>query len=532
MNRREFLTRTGMGAAAMMLPAGLPVAAASAQHDKPNIVVIMADDMGFSDVGCYGGEVQTPNLDRLAAGGLRFSQFYNAARCCPTRASLLTGLYPHQAGVGAMVSPNDDRPGYRGRLNESCVTLAEVLRGAGYATYLSGKWHVSHYQYQNPEATLHPGTWPLQRGFDRFFGTLAGAGSFFAPVSLMRDNDFIAPGDDFYYTDAINDEAARFIAEADADKPLFLYAAHVAPHWPLHALPEDIERYKEVYRVGWDALRAERHERLIDLGLIDPAWSLTRRDARVPAWEDAEHKEWEIHRMAVYAAQVDRMDQGIGRIVDALEQSGRLENTLILFLSDNGASDEVIQGRETRHGYFERGGTTPEVFPGGPDTYASYGHGWANASNAPFRRYKKWIHEGGAATPLVAHWPAGIAERGGIRHQVGHIIDFMATFVDMAGAVYPEAFNGHAITPMEGVSLLPAFADRPLERTAPLFWEHLGNRGMRDGNWKLVAGDDAPWELYDMERDRTETNNLSDAHPERVAAMNAAYDAWAARVGV
>ncbi len=530
MNRRQFLKQAGTGAAAMMLPSYLRAAASG--PDKPNIVVIMADDMGFSDIGCYGSEIQTPNLDRLAAGGLRFSQFYNAARCCPTRASLLTGLYPHQAGVGAMVSTGDERPGYLGRLNDSCVTIAEALGGEGYQTFLSGKWHVTHYNYQEPEATLHRDTWPRQRGFDRFFGTLAGAGSFFSPISLMRDNEFIEPDDDFYYTDAINDAAARFITEAAPDKPFFLYTAHVAPHWPLHALPEDIERYKAVYTMGWDWLRAQRHRRLIELGLIDPQWTITERDERVPAWDDEAHKEWEIHRMAVYAAQIDRMDQGIGRIIAALEDTGRLDNTLILFLADNGGCAEIIQGKDTRHGHFPQGGTTPEILPGGPDTYASYGYGWANASNTPFRRYKKWIHEGGAASPLIAHWPAGIAARGEIRHQVGHIIDLMPTCVAIAGATYPEQFNDRTITPHEGVSLLPAFENQPLERNAPLFWEHFGNRGMRDGDWKLVAGKDEPWELYDMRRDRTETRNLIEEHPDRAAAMAADYDAWAARVGV
>ena len=531
MDRRTFLKQVGISATAMTLSAQLR-AAATDSANPPNIVIIMADDMGYSDIGCYGGEIETPHLDRLAAGGLRFTQFYNAARCCPTRASLLTGLYPHQAGVGSMVGVGGKEPGYRGRLNESCVTIAEGLKRAGYTTLMSGKWHVTHYRYQNPEPTLHRGTWPLQRGFDRFFGTLAGAGSFFTPVSLMRDNEFIEPGDDFYYTDAINDEAARFITEADADKPLFLYTAHVAPHWPLHALPEDIEKYKDVYRAGWDDIRKQRRARMDEMGLIDPDWKLTERDPRVSAWEDTEHQEWEIHRMAVYAAQVDRMDQGIGRIIEALEDTGRLDNTLILFLSDNGGCDEIIQGQDTRHGYFARGGTTPDVFPGEPDTYAAYGYGWANASNTPYRKYKKWIHEGGAATPLIAHWPERIKEHGALRHQIGHIIDFMATCLDIAGAEYPETFNGHDITPLEGVSLVPAFQDKPLERAAPLYWEHLGNRGIRDGKWKLVAGKDAPWELFDMERDRTETNNIADDHPDRVAAMTADYETWAERVGV
>ncbi|HEX71780.1 MAG TPA: arylsulfatase, partial [Candidatus Hydrogenedentes bacterium] len=464
----------------MMAPAYCRNIAAAAT--PPNIVIIMADDMGYSDIGCYGGEIQTPNLDRLAAGGVRFTQFYNAARCCPTRAALLTGLYPHQAGVGGMVGPGGREPGYRGRLNESCVTIAETLHAAGYTTLMSGKYHVTHYNYTDPEPTLHRASWPLQRGFDRFFGTLAGAGSYYAPVSLMRGNEFIEASDDFYYTDAISDTAAQFIREADADNPLFLYTAHVAPHWPLHALPEDIEKYKGIYRAGWDEIRAQRHGRMINMGLVRAEWPLTERDERVPAWDAAEHKEWEIHRMAVYAAQIDRMDQGVGRIIKALEDTNRLDNTLILFLADNGGCDEIIKGQDTRHGYFERGGTTPDVFPGEPDTYAAYGYGWANASNTPFRKYKKWIHEGGIASPLIAHWPAGIAGRGALRHQVAHVTDLMATCVDIADAAYPETRNGHDILPMEGVSLAPAFADKPLERTAPLFWEHIGNRGMRDGN--------------------------------------------------
>jgi arylsulfatase A-like enzyme len=279
MNRRTFLRQVGVGTGAMALPAFLRTGVA-AETTPPNIIIIMADDMGYSDIGCYGGEVKTPNLDRLAAGGVRFTQFYNAARCCPTRASLLTGLYPHQAGVGAMVGPGKE-PGYRGRLNESCVTIAEVLGGAGYTTLMSGKYHVTHYNYSDPEPTLHRDTWPIQRGFDRFFGTLAGGGSYYHPVSLMEDNDFIEPPEGFYYTDAISDHAAQFITEAPAEKPFFLYTAYTAPHWPLHALKEDIEKYKEVYRVGWDNIREQRRERMIKMGLIRPEWPLTERDERI-----------------------------------------------------------------------------------------------------------------------------------------------------------------------------------------------------------------------------------------------------------
>lgn len=497
-------------------------------HERPDIVIIMADDLGFSDLGCYGGEIRTPHLDALAADGLRFSRFYNAARCCPTRGSLLTGLYPHQVGLGGMVAPGD-HPGYRGRLTENGVTLAEVLRGAGYHTVMSGKWHVTHYDYSD-EPYLHRGSWPLQRGFDRFFGTLAGGGNFYDPPGLMRGNDFIEPDGDFYYTHAISREAVAFVDEAPRDKPMFLYVSHVAPHWPLHALEEDIARYDGAYDAGWDRIREQRHRRLIEEGLIDADLQLSPRDPDVPPWEDAEHKSWEARRMAVYAAQVDSMDQGIGDLVDALRRRGRFDNTLILFLSDNGASDEVIQGRNTRHGNFPRGGTNPAIMPGPADTYASYGKPWANVSNTPFRRYKKWTHEGGVATPLIAHWPAGITDKGAVRHQVGHIIDFMATVVDLAGAEYPARFDGHDITPMEGVSLRPAFADEPLEREA-LYWEHFGQRAIRVGPWKLV-GDDRRWQLFNMDEDRTELENVAGQHPEKVARMAAMWDAWAERCNV
>lgn len=510
-----------------LLAIASPVAAQSpsASTHPPDIVIIMADDLGFSDIGCYGGEIRTPNLDALAANGLRFSQFYNAARCCPTRASLLTGLHPHQAGIGGMVSPGK-APGYLGRLNETSVTLAEVLKTSGYHTAMAGKWHVTHFDY-SAKPLLHRGSWPRQRGFDRFFGTLAGGGNFYDPVSLMRDNEFIEAGGDFYYTRAISREAAAFVDEAPEDKPIFLYVAHTAPHWPLHALEEDIRRYDGVYDIGWDSIREKRHRRLIEEGLIDADLALSPRSRDVPAWENAEHKEWEARRMAVHAAMVDSMDQGIGKLIAALKKRGRFDNTLILFLSDNGGSDEVIRGQETRHGNFPRGGTTPEVMPGPADTYASIGKPWANVSNTPFRLYKKWTHEGGIASPLIAHWPQGIRDKGGIRHQVGHVIDIMATVVDLAGAEYPSRHKGYDITPMEGVSLRPTFADEPLEREA-MYWEHLGQRAVRMGSWKLV-GSSSQWNLYDVENDRIETRNLADQHPDRVARMAAMWDAWAKR---
>lgn len=496
---------------------------------RPNIIVIMADDMGYSDIGSFGGEIPTPNIDRLAENGMRFTQFYNGGRCCPTRASLLTGLYAHQAGVGAMVSPSE-RPGYRGRLNESCATFAEVLSREGYQTFMSGKWHVTHYDYNDPEPTLHRESWPLQRGFDKFFGTLAGAGSFFTPVSLMRDNDFIEPREDFYYTDAISHQAVRFIEGAERESPFLLYISHVAPHWPLHARPEHIEKFRDIYDIGWDRLREERYERMIEMGIVDENWPLSPRDPNVPAWEDTEHKDWEAHRMAVYAAQVYSMDLGVGRVIRALERHGLLDNTLVIFLSDNGASNEVIQGQDTRHGYFEYGGTTPDIYPGGPDTYASYGQGWANAGNTPYRRYKRWMHEGGIATPMIAHWPE-VIEHGQISGHVGHIIDFMPTFIDLAGGTYPENLDGNMLTPLEGISLFPVFRGEPQKEHDALFWEHLGYRAVREGKWKLVS-DEGNWKLYDLENDRTELNNLADQFPERAGEMSRMWEEWAIRANV
>jgi arylsulfatase len=393
---------------------------------------------------------------------------------------------------------------------------------------MSGKWHVTHYDYSHDESKFHRETWPLQRGFDRFFGTLSGAGSFFSPVSLMLDNEFIEPGDDFYYTDQISDHAVRFIEEADKDQPFLLYVAHVAPHWPLHARPEHIEMFKDAFKDGWDNLRDARYQRMIETGIINPAWPLTPRDSRVPDWQNVPHKEWEAHRMAVYAAQMHSMDQGIGRIIETLKQTGRYENTLIIFLSDNGASSEIIGGRDTRHGYYEKGGTDPEIFPGGPDTYASYGVGWANVGNTPFRLYKKWMHEGGIATPMIAHWPLVIKNKQ-ISHKIGHIIDIMPTLIDVAKTSYPESLRGRELTPLEGLSLLPEFLGDEGQEHQALYWEHMGNKAMRQGIWKLVSADNGEWELYDMQADRTELKNLIREYPDKAASMEAMWEEWALR---
>ncbi len=552
--RRAFLKAAGINAAALMLPgcASSPQLLAG-QNKRPNIVLIMADDMGYSDIGCYGGEIHTPNLDALAARGLRFTQFYNTARCCPTRASLMTGLYPHQAGVGHMM---DDKgyDAYRGDLNNRCVTIAEVLKQAGYSTYMAGKWHVT--KSVQPDGDKH--NWPCQRGCDRFFGTIHGAGSYYDPNSLTRDNTQIAPGsDDFYYTDAISDNAVNFVREHSPDNPFFMYVAFTAPHWPMHALPEDIAKYKGRYAQGWDALRAERHERMIKMGIVKREWAITPRDSAVPPWEEAEDKEWYQRRMEVYAAMVDRLDQGVGRIVSELKRTGRFENTLILFLADNGGcaeeygstgpvkpdpsepvvlkpmgKDELqtrMQPTVTRDGRPVRTGRG--VMPGPPDSYIAYGKPWANASNTPFRLYKHWVHEGGISTPLIAHWPAHIKARGKLRHQPAHLTDIMATCLDIAGAEYPTECKGHEIVPMEGKSLLPAFDNKPVEREA-IYWEHEGNRAVRQGKWKLVSRHPGRWELYDLEADRTELNNLADKYPEKAQQLKALYEAWAVRCGV
>ena len=516
--------------------------------EKPNIIIILADDMGFSDVGCYGGEISTPNLDKLANGGIRFTQFYNAARCCPTRASLLTGLYPHQTGIGDM-TVDQGEPSYRGDISDNCVTIAEVLKSNGYKTYMSGKWHVTKdvdiwrtWLPEDKRIYTSKHNWPRQRGFDEFFGTIHGAGSYYNPSTLTRNNTPIEAGDDFYYTDAISDHANEFIrnhAAQKKDKPFFCYIAYTAPHWPLHALPGDIKKYKGKYDKGWDKVREERMTRMVKMGIIDPKWKLSERDPEVPAWLDADNKEWWAACMEVYAAMVDRMDHGIGKVLRALEETEQLDNTLILFLADNGGCAEVLTekwGRSLHVPFHLKDGTPYKPgndvsrLPGPEDTYMSYSTVWANVSNTPFRMYKSYIHEGGISTPLIAHWPVGIKSPNRITNQVGHLIDLMTTCVDVAGAEYPKTFWGNPVMPAEGQSLQPVFENKTFQHN-PLGWEHEGNRGFRDGKWKLVAKS-KDWELYDIEADRTEINNLASVYPEIASEMIAKYEKWASRVGV
>ncbi|MHA3775379.1 arylsulfatase [Verrucomicrobiota bacterium sgz303538] len=504
------------------------IPSSGAEAAKPNVIVILVDDMGWSDIGCYGGEIGTPNLDRLAQEGIRFTRFYNTGRCCPTRSSLLTGLYPHQAGVGHMTEEAKGRdgqvlPGYSGRLNDRCVTIAEALKGAGYFTAMSGKWHVG----QNHGVT------PWGRGFDRSLSATAG-GFYFndSPrTALFLNGKNVGRADDplpkqWYSTDLWTEYGLKFIDEARAaQKPFFLYLAHNAPHFPLQAPQEDIARWRGKFKAGWDKLREARYQRQIDMGLIDKAWPLSPRLDSVPAWDSLtpEQQDRYDNMMAIYAAVVEHMDRSIGTLVDGLKQRGELENTLILFMSDNGGNAESgVQGKLV--------GTNP----GDAQSDVFVGECWATLNNTPFVRYKHYTDEGGISTPLIAHWPQGIAKvrNGQLESQPGHVIDIMATCLDVAGASYPREFQGKPITPVEGVSLRPAFNGKELGRTQPLFWEHEGNRAVRDGQWKLVALAGKPWRLYDVTADRTEQHNLAEAQPDRVKAMASRWDEWAARANV
>ncbi|UCG47971.1 MAG: arylsulfatase [Phycisphaerales bacterium] len=525
MNRREFLRLAAGGVLGVFMPSGLSCEQAGAGEGKrPNIVLIMADDMGFSDIGCYGGEVHTPNLDRLASGGLRFTQFYNAARCCPTRASLLTGLYPHQAGIGHMVG-NRGYPAYQGYLNDRCVTIAEALKLGGYRTLMSGKWHVG-------ESRPH---WPTDRGFDRSFGLISGGANYFDITKakakgvrrqMAEDAEpYTPPKEGFYITDAFSDRAVNFIDRyGHGERPFFLYLAYTAPHWPLHAWPEDIAKYKGKYLKGWDRLRQERYERMVRMGLIRRKWKMSPRDRGTWAWAEEKNKELMDAKMAVYAAQIERMDYGIGQVLGKIREVGADENTLVMFLADNGGCAE---GGPVGFDWRKNG-----LPPGGVDSYMSYGLSWANASNTPFRRFKHWVHEGGIATPLIARWPAVIKNAGAITHQAGHIIDIMATCLDAAGLEYPTERGGVKITPVEGRSLLAVFKGKERAGHEAIYWEHEGNRAVRQGKWKLVAAHGGDWELYDLEADRTELNDLAGEHPAMVERLKGLYEKWAERCGV
>ena len=451
---------------------------------RPNIVLIMADDLGFADLGCYGSEIETPNLDGLAKDGLRFTQFYNTAKCHSSRVDLLTGLYCGQAGNARM-----DRG----------LTIAEALQPAGYFTAMAGKWHLDQR--------------PTDRGFQRYFGHLSGATNFFAGDDTFRLNgeEFEVPKDgSFYTTDANTDYGIRFVDEAVAEeKPFFLYMAYNAPHYPLQAPKDDVMKYRGKYKGGWDQLRQQRYARQLEMGLIKPEWKLSPRPKDVAAWDSlgAEEQDWEDFRMAAYAGMVDRLDQQIGRLITHLEESQLIDNTVVMFCSDNGACPfERTRGKDK--------------MPWDPKSYWTYDTGWAHAGNTPFRWYKQNQHEGGISSPMIVHWPAGLkTEAGSFTDQPAHLIDFMATALDLAGAEYPKSLGARPITPLQGKSLVPIFAGQRREPHRWLYFQFSNNRAIRQGDWKLTSARGGPWELYNLRSDRTELQDLAAAEPARGAAL-------------
>jgi len=499
----------------------------------PNVIVILADDMGFSDLSCYGSEINTPNIDKLAENGIRFTQFYNAARCCPTRASLLTGVYPHQAGLGGMVNKNKDveEGPYQGYLSKNSVTIAEVLKNAGYYTALSGKWHVGE---ERPN-------WPIDRGFDNHYGLVSGAMNYFDVTRVKKEGnhrvfvedstEFIPKDDNFYMTNAITDNAIKYLRKAEKKgQPFFMYLAYTAPHWPLHALEEDIDLFKGKYMAGWDKLRAERFERMREMGIINQEWELSERTEDIPAWDELtqEQKERMDQLMAIYAAMIHRLDIGIGDVMKQVEAMGELENTVVMFLSDNGGSGEYDVFGTDFWGNFWDG----EAAPGSVDSFHTLGSAWANLNNTPFRYYKKDVHEGGIATPMIVSWPGYIVNPGSISHHTGHINDVMTTICDITGAKYPEIYKGNEIIPMQGKSLAPILNGEILKDSNPIFFEHNGNRAVRQGDWKIVSRKGTPWELYNLRENRTETNNVIESHKELANDLMKRYESWAKEVGV
>ena len=497
----------------------LPTFAATADT-RPNIVVIMVDDMGFSDIGCYGSETETPHLDQLAENGIRFTQFYNTGRCCPTRAALLTGLYQHQAGIGHMTGSHS-HPSYQGYLNDRCVTIAEALGPAGYFTAISGKWHVGS----------NPGRWPLDRGFDRFYGIPQGGGHHYRSLPgrqlVLNDTPIDIP-EDWYTTTAFTDHAIKFLDEgAKSDKPMFLYLAYTAPHWPLQAPEEVTKKFLGRYANGWQPHREARFERQMKMKLFPSTTKLAPLDPQTPAWSSVKNKEEMDLRMAIHAAMVHLIDEGVGRVVTKLRDLGELDNTLILFLTDNGASAE-----SGATGFVRSDRGDPKAKTGTPDSYVSFGIAGANMCDTPFRKYKMYVHEGGIATPLVAHWPNGIGTdlRGSLTHSVGHVIDLLPTCLDVAGAEYPSQREGKQVIPVVGTSLRPALQGKDLG-SRDLFFEHQGNAAARSGDWKIVRAHGRPWELYNLKEDRTELNNLAQQQPKTLGRLKTKWQTWADKVG-
>lgn len=503
-----------LGLLLFSVDAGSPAKAAESDR-KPNLVVILADDMGFSDLGCYGAEIETPNLDALAAEGVRFTQFYNTARCWPSRAALLTGYYAQQV--------NRDPPGRRPKW---AALMPELLRTAGYRAYHSGKWHVDGKV--------------LAGGFDRSYRLEDYNNHFFPKKHELDDQPLppVKPGEEYYSTRVIAERAIEQLTEhhrEHQDKPFFLYLAFTSPHFPLQALPEDIDRYKDRYKAGWDVVRQERWRRIRAMGIVSgvlsaadpeviPAHNLSAETLaervglgevlHIAPWDELtdEQKAFQAGKMAVHAAMVDRMDREIGRVIDQIKAMGAYEDSLIVFMSDNGASaEQIIRG----------GGHDPSAPMGSAQTFLGLGQGWATTANAPFRLYKIWNHEGGVSTPLIARWPAGVRDPGGLRHAPAHLVDLAPTFLELAGVTPPKAFNGDSRPPLPGRSLVPVLKSDVNPRRPPIFFKHEGRSGLRDGDWKIVRKEtpEALWELYNLVDDRTETRNLAAEHPERLKTL-------------
>ncbi len=500
------------------------------KESAPNIVLILADDMGYSDISCYGSEIRTPHIDQIAREGVRFRQFYNASRCCPSRASLLTGLYPHQAGMGGMTEgqkyPGGSvLPAYQGYLNDHCLTLAELLRENGYQTFISGKWHVGDSVTR----------WPAARGFDRSFSLIWGASNYFNTKPFLNENQKVVVTLDgkpvqlphgFYFTDEFTRYAIRFIRERDPGKPFFLYLAYTAPHWPIQAPEEDINLYRGKYMMGWDSLRAERFRRMKKMGIIPEYTRLSPKYGNVPDWDTLSPEEktvWDL-RMAVYAAMIHRMDAGVGEVMDLLEEQGLRDNTIIMFLSDNGATNAEMWW--ATNWIADRSG---EI--GSEQSLQSYGK-WANTSNTPFRLFKSHTLEGGIITPFIFSWPSKI-KPAVVNDYPGHIIDIVPTVLASTHTLYPATYRNKSIIPLEGEDLLPVLNGEKVSHDRILYWEHFGNKAVRKGDWKLVSDkEDNTWHLYDLGSDPSETQDLSGKYPEKEEELIRLYDHWAHRVGV
>lgn len=483
------------------------------QNDNtpPNIILIMADDMGYSDLGCTGSEIQTPHLDALAKEGVLFTHFYNTSRCCPTRASLMTGLYQHQAGLGHM-DADLGSPSYQGRMNQHCITMAQALQQVNYRNIMLGKWHLGH----------EPEHWPLGRGFDRMYGIPKGGGVYFYPCvgrdrQVYLNDQQVIPDSSWYSTDAFTDYAIQFAREAAEDQqPFFLYLAYIAPHFPLQAWPEDVEPYKNTYQKGYEAIRNLRFQKQQELGIVSNELSLSPLDGE--DWSKVD-QEQEALKMSIYAAQVDRMDKNIGRLVSALKTQNIYENTVIIFLSDNGAASVNLND-------------TPDARLGSRDSWAAYGKSWANVSNTPYRLYKSMVHEGGIISPLIMHWPAGLNKKGLITHEPAHVNDLMPTILQLAGTSYPNTYQGKTLIPIQGHSILPLAQGERQQANKQIFWEHQGNKAVRKGPWKLVKRHRRDWELYNLQQDPTELHNLRTQQTDKTKELLSALQDWEKESGV